>query len=263
MRKFGWKVLCVLGCGMLLCTGCSKEKEEVWTSAEYVEQDWEEVIPMLALLQENQELLAEQDSEKTTFDLQQEKQSVWIEQEHVMQEAMQPVTVEMLEYKTEDASKEMTEEELMLFASEPTRYEGERSEEVRIRQEQKIQEAKEKRQFIKENIITPLTERYEKQIKEHLANGEVEEELIKVHWSYDYMQDMTNKEKELYTIYLTAVNMQYDADENATALPWCDIYLTVEMLEDGLMIRKGEASWDYNIVLEFREDGSMVIRRNQ
>ena len=62
-----------------------------------------------------------------------------------------------------------------------------------IRQEQKIQEAKEKRQFIKENIITPLTERYEKQIKKHLANGEVEEELIKVHWSYDYMQDMTNK----------------------------------------------------------------------
>ena len=253
---------------MLFCTGCSNEKEEVWTSAEYVEQDWEEVIPMLALLQENQEWLVKQTSEETaTFDLQQEKQSVWMEQENMLQGAMQTVNVESLKYETEDANKGNTDvaEELMLFASEPTRYEGEQSEEVRKRQEQKIQEAKEKTQFLKENVIEPLQERYGKWIKEHFTDSEEEKESISIYWSFDYMQDMTNKEKETYTIYLTAVNMQYHADESITALPWCDICLTVEMLEEekgSFVIQKRDVSWDYNVVVEFREDGSMLIRRN-
>ena len=259
MRKFGWKVMCALGCGMLLCTGCSNETEEVWTSAEYAEQDWEEVIPMLALLQKNQELLLEQVSEETaTFDLQ---------KENVVQREMQSVTVESLKNEREELGKTDAEqaEELVLFASEPTKYEGERSEEVRNRQEQKIQEAKEKTQFVEENIVNPLQERYEKQMKKHWAKNEAEQEQIKIYWSYDYMQDMTNKETETYIIYLTAVNIQYLADGSVTALPWRDICLTVELVEekDGFIIRKEEARWDYNVFVEFREDGAMVIRRNE
>ena len=51
MRKLGWKVMCALGCRMLLCAGCSNEKEEVWTSAEYAEQDW--VTKLLQQIQTN------------------------------------------------------------------------------------------------------------------------------------------------------------------------------------------------------------------
>ena len=240
MRKFGWKVMCVLGCSVLLCTGCSNEKEEVWTSAEYSEQDWEEVIPMLRLLQENQVMASEQNMDV------QSKQQFIVE-----------------EFCEEDVEKS---EEIMLFASEPTKYEGERSEEVKNRQEQRIQEAKDKTKYIKENIMDPLMERYEKEIREHWADSEAEGEHLEIYWSYDYMQDMTNKEEETYTIYLTAVNIWREPDESVTALPWWDICLTVELLEEeeknGFVIQKEEARWDYNVVLEVREDGATVIRRN-
>ena len=239
MRKFGWKVMCVLGCSMLLCAGCSNEKEEVWTSAEYAEQDWEEVIPMLGLLQANQAMVSEQDMDVPS------------KQQFIVEESGK-----------EDAEQS---EELMLFASEPTQYEGERSETVRKQQEQRIQEANEKTKYIKENVINPLLERYEKQIKSHFVGNEKEKEYIEIYWSYDYMQDMTNKKGETYTIYLTAVNIWREPNGNITALPWRHIWLTVEMVEDeekdGFVIQKEEARWDYNIVLEFREDGSMVIRR--
>ena len=261
MRKLGLAVMCVMGSGLLLCAGCASEKEEVWTSAEYVEQNWEDVIPMLALLQENQEGLVEQASQETaTFDLQ---------QENAVQSEMQSVTVASLKNEQEELGKKDAEqsEELMLFASEPKKYEGERSEEVKNRQEQKIQEAKEKTKFIKETIIDPLMERYEKEIREHFwADSEAEEESLEVYWSYDYMEDMTIKKEGMYTIYLTAVNIWHHADESVTALPWMDIYLTVELVEEeeqyGFLIWKEEANWAYNVILEFREDGAMYIRRN-
>ena len=214
---------------------------------------------MLGLLQENQELLVEQASEETaTFDLQ---------QENAVQREVQSVTVASLKNEQEELGKKDAEqsEELMLFASEPRQYEGERSEAVKNRQEQRIQEANEKTKYIKENVIDPLMELYEKQIKRHFVGNEKEKEYIEIYWSYDYMQDMTNKEEETYTIYLTAVNIWREPNGNITALPWRHIWLTVEMVEDeekdSFVIQKEEASWDYNIMLEFREDGAMVIRR--
>ena len=261
MRKLGLAVMCVMGSSLLLCAGCASEKEEVWTSAEYVEQNWEETIPMLALLQENQEGLVEQASQETaTFDLQ---------QENAVQSEMQFVTVASLKNEQEELGKKDAEqsEELMLFASEPKKYEGERSEEVKNRQEQKIQEANEKTKYVKENVIPPLLEQYEKQIKRHFVKNEEEKEYIEIHWSYNYMQDMTSEEKETYIIYLTAVNIWREPNGDVTALPWCDITVTVSKVEkeekSDWISEKEEVSWDYNIVLELREDGSMLIRRNE
>ena len=242
MRKLGLAVMCVMGGSLLLCSGCASEKEEVWTSAEYAEQNWEDAIPMLGLLQENQGRMSEQETD------------VMNKQQFVVEESSE-----------ENAEKS---EEIMLFASESTQYEGERSEEVKNRQKQNIQEAKEKTQFVKEKIMDPLMERYEKEIREHYgADSEGEEgEHLEVYWFFDYMEDMTIKKEGMYTIYLTAVNVWCHADENVTALPWWDIRLTVELVEKeegyGFLIWNEKASLDYDVVLEFKENGTWGIHRN-
>ena len=106
-----------------------------------------------------------------------------------------------------------------------------------------------------------------KEIREHFfGESEVEGEYLEIYWSYDYMEDMIIKKEGMYTIYLTAVNVWHHADESVTALPWWDIYLTVELVEKeegyGFLIWKEDVSWDYNVVVDFREDGARVIRRN-
>lgn len=150
-------------------------------------------------------------------------------------------------------------------AAEETGYPSQRTEIVQKKLEKKMQEAEETHKYVKEHIIEPLQERYEKEIREYWLkywlNNE-ETERLEVYWSYDYQRDFTEKENETYMIYLTAVNIQYEEDGSVVALPWHMIQVSAYYDEatGEIIIEKSEESWFYDIVLEVREDGSTVIR---
>lgn len=150
-------------------------------------------------------------------------------------------------------------------AAEVTGYPSQRTEAVQKKLEKKMQEAEETHKYVKEHIIEPLQEHYEKEIREYWLkywlNNE-ETERLEVYWSYDYQRDFTEKENETYMIYLTAVNIQYEEDGSVVALPWRMIQVSAYYDEatGEIIIEKSEESWFYDIVLEVREDGSTVIR---